>query len=195
MDALRAFENSAGGRDDLLVALMQAPELSEDQVMLMRLMGDPARSRDSLAALCHQVGIMPSELLEWFRQASFAQATTAMMRRLPRVVEDVNVKALDHFVTCPVCQGDAAIGEEKCLNCNGKGKIARPSDFDRQRLLFEASGMIKKAQGVQVNVQQNMKVGDVGGTFAKLVKAADEAAYAVEGEIIGGENAVLSEKD
>jgi hypothetical protein len=107
---------------------------------------------------------------------------------LPRVVKDVAEKSIDAKVECPNCFGEGFTAEDvKCTMCNGRGQIFRASDLDRQKVLLEAGGVLKKGPGVAVQVNQNVNNNiQAPNMFSRYVKDSDETAYNVS-DIIEGE--------
>jgi hypothetical protein len=192
---LDRFEDSIGGRENLIDTLALS-NLDKKQEHFLRLLCDPARQRDSLVTIARDCGILPVHILEVFRSASFSKANALAMGQLtealPAVVKDIADKSVDAKVECPTCFGDGNISEGvQCPQCNGRGEVFRPSDLDRQKLVLDATGIVKKGPGVAVNVQQNVGVVSPNSFFSKYVKASDEAAYDVtdmtlDAEVVDG---------
>lgn len=183
--ALESFEDAVGGRQTLIDTISMA-NLDKKQEHFLRILCDPARSRDNLATICRDTGMVPSQVIDLFRTASFAKAHAIGMgvisEAVPAIMKDIAEKSVDAEVICPSCLGnDNPLGV--CQRCNGAGRVLRESDIDRQKIALEVSGMLKKGGGV--NVQVNQQVNTVGASsfFSKYVKSSDECAYDV-GEVI-----------
>lgn len=181
--ALRNLEDSFGGREAAIDALAYA-ELDPKQLHFLRLLGDPARANDKVAVIARDAGLLPTQVITLFRSASAAKAHALAMANfeaaLPAVARDVAEKSVDSEVICPDCRGDAAnIAEGDCPTCRGLGTILRPSDIDHQKLLLEATGVVKKGGGIAIQNIQSMGAGAPGAFFSKFVSSSDKAAYDV----------------
>lgn len=186
--ALDKFEDSIGGREHLIDTLSLA-NLDKKQEHFLRLLCDPARQRDSLVTIARDCGLLPVHVLDLFRHASFAKAHALSMghvsEALPSVVKDMAEKSVDATIECPNCMGEQYIADGvKCPVCNARGKIFRPSDLDRQKVMLEVGGILRKGPGVavQVNNQVNNNV-QAPNMFSKYVKDSDDAAYDMSGII------------
>jgi hypothetical protein len=60
----------------------------------------------------------------------------------------------------------------------------RYSDLDRQKILLEAAGVMKRGGGVNVNVNNQVGVVTPGNFFSGFVKNTDKDAYDIEAEVI-----------
>lgn len=183
--ALERFESEVGGRDAVIESL-ELVTLDKKQQHLLNLLTDPRRERDSINRIAKEAGLTPLQVMDIFRSAAFAKAhATAMVKMadsLPAVVDDITSKSVDAKIECPMCQGDKELaGNVKCPQCNGKGTVMRYSDLDRQKIVLESTGVVKRGQGgVNVNVNQQVGVINPGSFFTKYVKDSDSAAYDVE---------------
>lgn len=181
--ALDRLEEAVGGRE-VLIDTIGLANLDKKQEHFLRLMCDPARAKDSLVTIARDSGLLPTNVLELYRNAAFAKAHALAMGQLsealPAIVKDIADKAVDAKVQCPRCFGEGFEAPEiTCSQCLGKGEIFRGSDLDRQKIALEATGVLKKGGGVNVQVQQNVAVGQPNNFFSKYVKASDDAAYDV----------------
>ena len=69
--ALDNFEAAVGSRADL-VDLLTLSNLSEKEKHFVNLLCDPARERDKVATIARDAGLLPSQIIDLFRSASFA---------------------------------------------------------------------------------------------------------------------------
>lgn len=193
--ALASFEDAIGGRDVLIETLGMA-QLDKKQEHFLRILCDPARAQDSLATVCKDCNVLPSQVIDLFRTASFAKAHAIGMgvisEAVPAIMQDIADKSVDKVVICPACRGEALM-LGACSRCNGTGEVLRESDIDRQKIALEVTGLTKKGGGV--NVQVNQQVNNVGASsfFSKYVRSSDEAAYDVTVPTVDGE--VNDQKD
>ena len=181
--SLDRFEDAIGGRENLIDTLALS-NLDKKQEHFLRLLCDPNRQRDSLVTIARDCGLQPVAVLDLFRHASFAKANALAMGKLtealPAVAADIAEKSVDSKVECPTCFGDMYIKEGiECPSCFGRGKVMRTSDLDRQKILMEVTGVLKKGPGVAVNVQQNNIQAPQANMFSSYVKKTDDAAYDV----------------
>lgn len=189
--ALEQFEYASGGREALADTLGLAT-LDKKQQHFLDLLTDPKRSRDNISTIARDSGLTALQVLDLFRSASFARAQAIAMGRMadsiPAVVDDIASKAVDAKIECPTCFGAKKLeGDLTCPQCLGKGQVMRHSDIDRQKIILESTGVVKKG-GAGVNVQVNNQVGVVspGSFFSNYVKASDKAAYDItDAEIVG----------
>lgn len=193
--ALDRLEEGIGGRE-VLIDTIGLATLDKKQEHFLRLLCDPTRAKDSLVTIARDSGLLPTHILELFRNASFAKANALAMSQLsealPAIVRDIADKSVDAKVECPVCFGEGFTDKDvKCGVCQGRGLVFRGSDIDRQKLVLDATGIIKRGPGVAVNVQQNVGISSGGATmFSKYVRASDDTAYDVsdiEAEVIEGD--------
>jgi hypothetical protein len=186
--ALEAFEDSVGGRERLVETLGLA-DLSEREKAFLGLLCDPARRKDNLATIARDAGLLPSQVIGLFRSASFSAAYIKLSAALPDVMDDMASKAVDAEIMCPECFGEDLGPDMRCVRCLGRGTIMRYSDIDRQKIMLEAVGVIKRQQGVQVN--QNVQVNNMsqpGNFFSSFVKSSDKGAYDIEAEVLDPAN-------
>lgn len=186
MTALERLEDSVGGREKLIDTLSAAP-LDKRQQHFVNLLCDPKRHTDTINTIARDAGMKVSQVMDMYKAAAFAgsmaEALTEISNTLPAVVKDITAKAVDAKVECPRCFGAQYEAEGVlCSQCMGKGVILRESDLDRQKIVLESAGVIKKAQaGVNVQVNQNQQIGvmNPGSFFSRFVKDSDAAAYDV----------------
>lgn len=190
--ALKTFEDAAGGRDSLAEILAAAP-LDQKQKNLLAMMLDPVRAGDSLADLLADAGVAPNEVISLFRDAAMTSALTAgtlqLTRHMPKVLDSVAVAASDRREPC-----DCTLTEDEevfappnpdCPKCSGRGFLAKKGRFEQQQLFMEALNFLKRGGGVAVQVNTQTNVGFSGGFFDKFVKATDDAAY--QGGVVDAE--------
>ena len=182
--ATSELEEAVGGRVNLLDILSNTARDTKQDI-LMRLLSDPARSKDSLVTLCASAGVSNTEVLSLFREAavarSFTKAQVTLSERLDAVVADVADKAQNHTEPCGCLQVQPAgtVADPGCPNCSGTGLRHFRGSFDHAQLVFRAAGMTKEGGGVKVNVNQQVGVALGGGFLDKFVKATDDAAFDV----------------
>jgi hypothetical protein len=196
--ALDQVEEAIGGRAAFVDTIALAP-LDKKQEHFLRLLCDPMRQTDSVATIARDAGLLPTQVMSLYREASFAKAHAISMgqlaERIPAVVKDLADKALDEVIQCPECLGDGAASDiEACEKCHGRGTIMRQGDLDHKKVALELSGLLKKGPGVNVQVQQNnITAQSPGGFFSRFVKSTDADAYAVNVEPIEAEVAAGKE--
>lgn len=187
--ALDHIEEGIGGRSSAIDMLGLAA-LDKKQEHFLRLMCDPVREHDSLATIARDAGLLPSSVIQLFREASFAKAhaisMTQLAERIPAITKDLTDKALDEVITCPECLGDGKASDvEPCEKCHGRGEIMRQGDLDHKKVALELGGLLKKGSGVNVNVQQNnIAATSPGSFFSKFVRQSDKDAYDVSAEVV-----------
>lgn len=183
--ALEQFEAGVGGREALIETLELA-QLDKKQEHLLNLLLDPKRRYDTINTIARDAGMKPAAVIDLFRSASFAKAHALSMAKmaeaLPAVVEDIAAKSVDAKIECPTCFGQQKIAGADCPTCYGKGQIMRFSDLDRQKILLESAGVMKKGGGVNVNVNQQVAVTNPGSFFSSFVKNSDQDAYAIDAD-------------
>lgn len=192
--ALEQFEYATGGREALADTLGLS-QLDKKQQHFLDLLTDPRRQRDSITKIARDSGMTALQVLDMFRNASFAKAQAIalgkMAEAIPAVVDDIAAKSVDTRVECPTCFGAKEIGTGiPCPQCMGKGEVMRFSDIDRQKIMLESTGITKKHTGVQINNQVNNQVNAVtpGSFFSNYVRASDKAAYDItDAEILSDE--------
>lgn len=193
--ALDKFEESVGGREAIIDALELAT-LGKKEEHFLRLLYDNARHNDSLAKIAKDSGLNAIAVLELFRTAAFAKAHAIVAGQisdsLPAVVKDIIAKSVDYQIICQSCGGNGTIemddGKARtCLDCNGNGKLFKESDLDRQKILLETGGILKKGPGVAVQVNTQVNTGTNTNAFSRFVRATDDIAYDVtslDGEVV-----------
>ena len=159
--------------------------LDKRQQYFLDLLTDPSRKHSSISTIAKAAKVTPSQVIDLYRNASFAQAhaiaSSCLQTALPAVVQDIAEKSVDAKIECPTCFGSGQSGGTPCLNCDGRGEIFRASDLDRQKLVLEATGVVKRGQpGLNVNVNQQVGIVQPGSFFSKWVKNSDQAAYDVK---------------
>jgi len=190
--ALEQFEKQVGGRDQLIDNLGLAT-LDKKQQHFLDLLQDPKRQKHSINEIAKDSGLSPLQVIDLFRNSAFARANAIAMGRmaqaLPAVIDDIAEKSVDAKVECPTCFGTKKVATEICPQCFGKGEILRPSDWDRQKTILEATGITKKQAGVnvQVNSQTNVGIVSPGNFFSSYVKASDKAANDINPDSIDAE--------
>lgn len=179
--ALTNFEHAIGGRE-VLIETLSVSSLDKKQEHFLRILSDPNRATDTLAIITRDADMLPSQVIEMFRHASFAKAHAIAMGTLseaiPSIVKDIADKSVDAIVVCPDCQGQE-VPEGACYTCKGRGQILRTSDLDRQKLSLEIGGLLKKGGGVNVQVNQQVGIVSPNTFFSKYVKQSDNTAYEV----------------
>jgi hypothetical protein len=189
-EGLKQLEQAIGGREELRAALtMTRHDPAMDR--LLDLLLDPARYADTLAHLCKDAGVKPIEVLDLFRQGSFATAhaiaTHRLAEGLPKVVEATLSRAVDRKRECPACGAQPGKVEE-CPKCFGRGEIVQEADLERQKLIFESTNLLKKGGGINIT-QQTQVVNNVPRIMDRFVRETDSAAYdvKVDRDVVDGE--------
>lgn len=185
---LDTYEKLYGGRQSIIddLSLMA---LDKKQQHLLYLLCHPTYIEVPLSTIVKAAGLTASGVMDLFADAakhrSQALGMGALAKSVPSIVGDIIAKSVDEKVECPECFGFNPEGAP-CPKCNGKGVILRTSDLDRQKLVLEMTGLLKKGPATAVQINQNIGNTVQSGTFfSKFVKDTDETAYDVpiEGEI------------
>lgn len=157
LEALAQVEESLGGRDEVLAQLTLVDDPAANR--LVELMTDPKRAGSTLIALAADAGIAPSSVLSLLRDASFTKAlATAQLRmghRLSNVVDRVLDAAEGSVAKCTCTIGGTEDPLPTCPKCRGTGNEYRRPSLEHQRMIFEATEVLKKS-GPMVQVNQGM---------------------------------------
>lgn len=185
---LEEVEEEHGGRDALISILAESP-LDKKQQHFLDLLCDPKRIKDSVSTIARDAGLSPSQAVTLLRTSaaakSLARGLSKLSNSIPAVVEDLTSKAVDSKIECPECFGSGNGLDGLCMRCSGKGMVMQYSDLDRQKIVLESVGIIKKGtSGVNLQIQQNVGISAGGSFFSKYVKSSDEAAYAIDAEVL-----------
>jgi hypothetical protein len=193
-----AFEQAAGGRQNLLAILDAHPGLTKQDRQALLILADPRFDTRKLSKVCGAVGITTGRLYQLYKDARMASAQLAAIDVVASRTRDVAVELLDaafrRKVVCDVCEGlgqltrDAVEGQDApkprdCPACDGAGvTIEKPTTNDR-KLAAEVAGLVAVGGGgvnVQVNAsaQANTIVSsDVNGIFSRMQEATDLILY------------------
>jgi len=141
---------------------------------------------DSLATLAADAGVTADEVLTLFRKGAVAEAhaiaTGQIAAGLPAVTRAILDGAVERERPCLCLRNGTA--DPKCSKCRGTGKWLQPADKDRQQMVWEATGLLKKGGGVTVNTQTNVGVAIQGSFMDRFVKASDQIAYDIDAKDI-----------
>ncbi len=190
--SLEAIEVALGGRAAIVAALAYAPP-SADVIYLLGLIGDPFREQEPLAHLCAQGGVTPGELLVAYHAGELARAHALSARRIGKrldaVAEDTMRKALRHQIVCGTCAGTGRSRDtptktnphprlKTCDTCQGTKQVTREGDLDHKKLALDMGGLLQKAGGMHVNVNQQVGVvAGTGGSLEAMAAATDAILY------------------
>jgi hypothetical protein len=170
------FERALGGRLHLIEELASSPDLTPDLDKLLPILGDPANDTKPLALICHSVGLRPGDLFRVFKEATIARANILAIQQaadaLPTIMADVLEQSVSKIETCPKCQGSGSLTlpptdqrpvaiPYDCPICNGKGEVRVMADLDRQKMVFEMTGLLKKS-GIAVGITNNTQINNPG---------------------------------
>lgn len=183
VQAMKEIEDAAGGRLELAATLEAAPGAEFE--LLAGYLADPANDGLSLAALCRKAGLSMRDFLTSLRDARYARLAAEIglkvAQHLPKVAEDIVLRAQPHYVECPGCAGsgvapvfpapsssssggsgsDAAENADQppapppCSLCKGSGQQLVLPELARQKLALELGGVLKQGPGVAVGVVVN----------------------------------------
>lgn len=207
---LNQLEELLGGRQAIIAALVTAPQ-SEALTWMVGLLADPARADQSLALICAEARILPTDLLEALilgkRARAKVYATHLATTNAGRIVNDIVVKAAPHEDRCYACKGTGKLPgiptpEDKdpaapvCDTCNGVGRLHYPAEEDARKLALDLAGLLSKAGGgVAISITQQQKtlnlVGGGGGATGGvgdgvgLQEAIDQILYGGQGAPVG----------
>jgi hypothetical protein len=191
--AVRAFEAAVGGRVKLIEAMLQAPPSSALDYVV-GLIADPREDATDLAVLCARGGVTLGELLEAFKQGTYAKMAVLSVYRLaqaaPAAVEDLATRSAPYDETCRACNGtgslapaDAGAGARPapCETCNALGTIRQLPELERQKLFFEMTKLVSKGGGgITTNVGVNVAPAAPlipSQSYDRLITAVDRILY------------------
>lgn len=194
--ALRKMEDALGGREALSDTLSDLSDVdSQDPSVqkataLASMLADPAHSSKSLATLCAEVGLSVGKFLKLFHDAKAARSFSITLSRfhddLPRMADDIMKKAVTRKVKCRICKGigrqhdaEGKLTKLACSKCFGTGVVVEESDYQRQKLAAEITGLVQNGSGtrVQVNTQVNVNEATGARTSASFREATDRLLY------------------
>lgn len=161
--------------------------LEPRQEQLLRLLNDDARLKDSLAYLCMEAGVKAPTLMDLYRQGQVRLAETDMFTNVRKVVATVIAQAKAGELICPKCKGSEQFAGANCTRCDGTGRIWHEGSLPHQEMVLQATEILKKGSGLQINMQQNTVIGGGSTLFDRFVRATDGAAYGTEGEVVDAE--------
>jgi hypothetical protein len=189
--AVRAFEAAVGGRVKLIEAMLQAPPSSALDYVV-GLIADPREDATDLAVLCARGGVTLGELLEAFKQGTYAKMAVLSVYRLaqaaPAAVDDLATRSAPYDETCRACNGTGSLAPTTpdarptpCETCNALGTIRQLPELERQKLFFEMTKLVSKGGGgittnVGVNVAQAAPLVP-SQAYDRLITAVDRILY------------------
>lgn len=150
------------------------PEGSPARVLL-ELLYNPLSEGKPLAYLCEQAELSFEDLVDLCEKYHISMGRLAWAPHLPDVLTDVAVDAKSSINMCGKCYGtgrkhSVRVNQETggesvvqldlpCATCNATGHVRKSGDKQARLLLFEAWGLVGKAKGPLVAIQQNVTVG------------------------------------
>jgi hypothetical protein len=156
--ALAQFEETVGGREELVKILTYGQSPSTESELVINLLADPQNAEERLSFLCARAGLSVGRFLNLFSQAKSAEAYVRAMDRVyphvPQVAGEVMELALISWDKCRPCDGSGQVkvttkaGEEleiRCGSCDGLGKIKVVPDLERQEMALKLGGLLKPA--------------------------------------------------
>lgn len=184
--ALGKFESAVGGRQQM-AARIATLDLSLEQEAFVALLLDPGRDGDSVVTLALDAGIAPEQILKLYQRGALAEAnaiaTSHLADMLPTVQRDVLSNAIETRQSCP-CQVKGK-PNRFCKRCNGTGLWVRESDVERQKMVLEQAGLLKKSGGISIQQNTAVAVQSSPTSFMdRFVKSTDATAYDVKAEDI-----------
>jgi hypothetical protein len=191
--SFQAFESICGGREALVTKLSLVAS-SKDEDYVVGLLADPRYDRESLASLCRIGKVSLQRLMSLYRDAALVSAQVGAIDRvatgLPAVAADVMTRAIEHRVTCPICQGLTTITPaptkdkpnptpEPCRACGGFGSTVAQPEHEVQKTALELGGLLKKGGGGLTIQQNNTQVALAGGAagFDEMIEKLDEVLF------------------
>jgi hypothetical protein len=171
--------------------MLQAPPSSALDYVV-GLIADPREDATDLAVLCARGGVTLGELLEAFKQGTYAKMAVLSVYRLaqaaPAAVEDLATRSAPYDETCHVCNGTGSLAPttpdgrpSPCETCNALGTIRQLPELERQKLFFEMTKLVSKGGGgittnVGVNVAQAAPLVP-SQAYDRLITAVDRILY------------------
>jgi hypothetical protein len=164
------------------VSILSTQPRDAKQDILFRLLGDPARAKDSLSTICQDANVSANEVFAIYRDAvagqAMVKAQATLSERLDGVVRDVAEKAADHVKECEcVILSETSAPNPRCKVCGGRGEIYKEGSLKHAEVVLKATDVLKSGGGVNVAVNQNLGVNVGGGLLDSFVKATDDAAF------------------
>lgn len=138
---------------------------------LLRLLYEPASVGKPLGYLVEKAGMDLEEIVALAETYHLAIGKLATLPHAPEILEDVAIDAKSRLATCEKCigsgkhhvmMGDGMGGQTyvptayTCPACDGIGKIRKVGDKQARVLMFEALGLVGKAKGPLVAIQNNI---------------------------------------
>lgn len=196
--AIDAIETAVGGRAAVVAALTLAPE-TDDLAYVIRLIADPSQDTRDLSAICRAGGVKIGEIIHALKQGLYArmliQTTATITSHSPAVVEDIMVRAQQHYIDCPTCRGTLLIYDrsqadprnapkipcDACENPDGipTGKVLVYPDLDRQKVALDLANLLPKKTAPSVVVDnRSVSFGDASPEgLDRLLAATDDILY------------------
>lgn len=156
----------------------------EDLSKLLQAGGDTARM--NISTLARQVGLPYKEVVTAYRDYQRLEGIVAVASRVPEVMAGIAHDALPTFSTCPVCKGTRRVATkvdeaglpietEKCIPCEGEGRIRKPGDPLARKQVLE---MMDLAGPRATPIITNSNVVMTGGSLEDTLRAARSSATA-----------------
>jgi hypothetical protein len=145
--------------DDLKLALSRsgAPKATQ----FLEALCHPKNIDVDIAVLAERYHIGFGELMAVWRNDKLVDAMDNILSTVPQVARDTALDAESSQTCCSRCDGAGVMrvqkGDDifewvKCISCKGIGAVRKAGDSRSRQYVFEATGMIKSAAGINVNI-------------------------------------------
>ena len=196
-EALQRWEKEVGGRQKLADTLILG-NLDPRQSHFVRLLTGSRYQDHTLLRLCTDAAVSPYEIMELYRKAAFAKGQTVAITKtaeaMPALIEELTAKAISHMEVCVRCKGlgfvtrrakseDEAPESIPCKVCDGTGQLFVAADEKAQQKLLNILQLGPKQTTVTA-VKVDLNPHTDPGAFSTVVKDSDDAARAIDAEMI-----------
>lgn len=156
-EALANFDEIVGRRE-MASALRYKGD--PESIALAEELEDNENDAIRLFTLCRNARMRAADLITAYRDHQLAAGLTNIARRAPKILDDVAADAESIRVPCPGCDqtGEIITPDGMSIPCNacyGHGYIVKSGDKDARDLIWDALGMKKGGQNININMQQN----------------------------------------
>jgi hypothetical protein len=177
-DALATFEDTVGGRAQLIAVIESNPKLQPFEQRLVNKLATSTLKSLPLVELCVEADCTIGQLFDAYKRGHLArahvQAISEIADQVPAIVKDILDKCQTTTQPCASCEGSGEIDAKDCGTCKGSGSVVVASSLDHQKVVLGLLGFLQKGANVNVNtnVQTNVIAtasgGRPGGTLDRL---------------------------
>lgn len=165
----------------------------------VRLLTGAAHQDYTLVRLLAESNVSAYDVMVAYKKAAFVMGQTIAITKtteaIPRLIEQLTRDATDHVDVCMRCKGEGEITKKPknadevvapkiidCPMCGGTGQVFIEADEKAQQKLINVLQLGPKQTTITaVKVSTG---GGMGDGFSSLIKDSDDAARAIEGELV-----------